>query len=480
MHKLGAMHDCTPTGVCSGPTGCAEAPAELLLSKDDLLAPFYQAAKPAKQHRIGTEVERFGIDRTTGTPLQYDGLGADGGRGVLAVLNALTERHGWRPKAEIAGGPIIGLSRGTASITLEPGAQLELSGSPLHTVHEVCGELMVHLEELETVDEQLGIAWLGCGFHPLARQAELPWVPKERYGIMREYFPTQGARGLDMMRRTATVQVNLDYTGEADAMRKLRVALTLAPIGTAIFANSPFYEGRWTGEYRSRRAAVWLDVDPGRAGLLPELMTAGRSFADYVEWALDAPMFLFKHNDQLVANTGQTFRSFWRDGFQGHQATTADWTQHLNTLFPEVRLKGYLEVRGADSLPRDLVCAVPALWTGLLYDERALDQAEQLCEALVPAELEALRLDVARDGLGARYRFTPIQGLAEQMIEIAQGGLERRVRWDWHGRDEGRYLEPLVELVAAGQCPADRLLADWPNEADEQARRAAIIRRAQL
>ncbi|MBW2456598.1 MAG: glutamate--cysteine ligase [Deltaproteobacteria bacterium] len=451
-----------------------------MLSHDDLLAPFYQAAKPTEQHRIGTEVERFGIDRTTGAPLQYAGVTADGPRGVLAVLEALTERYGWRPKAEKAGGPIIGLSRGAASITLEPGAQLELSGSPLRTVHEVCGELMEHLEELQGVDERLGIAWLGCGFHPLARQAELPWVPKERYGIMREYFPTQGAGGLDMMRRTATVQVNLDYVDEADAMRKLRVALRLAPIGTAIFANSPFYEGRLTSEYRSRRAAVWLDVDPGRAGLLPELMVPGRGFADYVEWALDAPMFLFKHNGQLIANTGQSFRSFWRNGFQGHQATAADWTHHLNTLFPEVRLKGYLEVRGADSLPRDLVCAVPALWTGLLYDERALDQAEQLCEALVPAELEALRLDVARDGLRARHRGLPIQGLAEQMIEIAQGGLERRARWDWHGQDEGRYLEPLVELVGSGRCPADRLAADWPEEADEQTRRTAIIRRAQL
>jgi glutamate--cysteine ligase len=400
--------------LCTGPAACAQSPAEPVLSYDDLVAPFYEGLKPATAHRIGTEVERFGVDRTTGAPLPYEGP-----RGVLAVFDALADRYGWHPVAEKPGGPTIALTRGSASISLEPGAQFELSGSPMDTVHEVRGELDEHLRELQGIDERLGVAWLASGFHPLARQAELPWVPKERYRIMRDYFPSRGDSGLDMMRRTATVQVNLDYTDEADAMRKLRVGLKLSPIATAMFANGPFFEGRATGEYRSRRAAVWLDVDPDRAGLLPHLMQPGRSFTDYVEWALDAPMFLFKRDQQLIANTGQTFRSFWRNGFQGHQATATDWDQHLNTLFPEVRLKRYIEVRGADSLPRNLVCAVPALWTGLFYDAQALDQAEQICESWGPNELEALRLEVARHGLAARYQGQPLQPLAEQVFPVA-------------------------------------------------------------
>ena len=469
------MLHCTPTGLCSGPATCAKVEAEPVLSFDDLLAPFFEAAKPAVAHRIGTEVERFGIDRATGAPLPYDGP-----RGVLAVFDALTAHSGWRPKSEKPGGPIIGLSRGQASISLEPGAQLELSGSPLRTIHEVNGELSEHLQELQAVDERLGVAWLASGFHPLARQAELPWVPKERYRIMRDYFPSQGQGGLDMMRRTATVQVNLDYADEADAMRKLRVALKLSPIATAMFANAPFFEGRLSGEYRSRRAAVWLDVDPDRSGLLPDLMQPDRGFADYVQWALDVPMFLFKRNDHLIANTGQTFRSFWRNGFQGHQATAADWDHHLNTLFPEVRLKGYLEVRGADSLPRDLVGAVPALWTGLLYDGQALDQAEQICETLSPAELPALRLEVARHGLAACCQGQPLQLLAEQLLDVALSGLQRRNRQDGDGRDERLYLEPLIELAAAGRCPADRLVAGLSPKLEDGALRAEIIRRAQL
>ncbi|RLB64372.1 MAG: glutamate--cysteine ligase, partial [Deltaproteobacteria bacterium] len=440
-----------------------------------LLAPFYQGAKPAGAHRIGTEVERFGVDRTTGAPLPYDGP-----NGVLAVFDALTHRYGWRPTAEKPGGPVIALSRGSASISLEPGAQLELSGSPVRTVHEVCDELSEHLRELQAIDQRLGVAWLASGFHPLARQSELPWVPKERYRIMRDYFPSRGQSGIDMMRRTATVQVNLDYSDEADAMRKLRVALKLSPVATAMFANAPFFEGQATGEYQSRRAAVWLDVDPDRSGLLPELMQPGRGFADYVQWALDAPMFLFKRDDQLVANTGQTFRSFWRHGFQGYQATADDWDHHLNTLFPEVRLKGYLEVRGADSLPRDLVCAVPALWTGLLYDDQALDQAEQICAPFGPDELQTLRPAVARHGLKARCQGQPLQQLAEQLLDTALAGLARRDRRDADGHDERRHLEPLVALVSAGQSPADRLLADLPPDLQDAQLRGEIIRRAQL
>lgn len=447
---------------------------EVITHFDQLLAPFFDAGKPPSQHLIGVEAEKFGIDAATGAPLQYDG--PDGVTGLFQAL----QRVGWQPVRETARGPVIALTRGIASITLEPGAQLELSGTPWRTVHEVAAEFDQHLTELATVARPRPIHWLACGFHPLASSQALPWVPKQRYGIMREYFPTRGRRGLDMMRRTATVQVNLDYTGEADAMRKLKAALKLAPVVTGMFANAPFSEGRPADGQRSLRAQVWLDVDPDRTGLLPGLVRDGTGFADYVEWALDVPMFLFKRGGQLIANTGQNFRSFWRNGFRGYRATQADWQAHLNTLFPEVRLKRFLEVRCVDALPRELTSAVPALWAGLLYDERALAAAERLTEAWPIHELEPLRHDVARRGLDAWLGDQPVREIAEQVVEIARGGLWRRGRVDETGQDESQYLEPLVRIVQAGQCPADRLLSGLRPGMGPAELRQLIIERTKL
>ncbi|MBM4376916.1 MAG: glutamate--cysteine ligase [Deltaproteobacteria bacterium] len=425
-------------------------------SEDDLLAIFFEAC--SSEQLLGVESEKFGVVRGTLAPLRYHGPGAS----VETLFERLSKAHGWRPVVEKPGAPVVALERigrhgRTASITLEPGAQFELSGEALSDVHQVDAELEEHLGELEAVSEGLDLAWLATGFHPLARQDELPWVPKDRYAIMREYFPTRGSRGLDMMRRTATVQVNLDFSSEADAMRKLSIALRLSPIATAIFANSPLLEGRPTGRL-SERACVWLDADPDRTGLLPKLWRPGATFRDYAAFALDAPMYLFKREGTVFANTGQSFRSFWQDGFEGERPTTGDWKMHLATMFPEVRLKTTLEMRSADSQPRSTYAALAALWAGLLYDERALGEAEELVAPLRHEELALARRGIAERGLEVREGSVDVRELAERMLGIARGGLSRRARLDASGRDEGRHLDALEALVSTGRSPAHRLL----------------------
>ncbi|MCC6213405.1 MAG: glutamate--cysteine ligase [Polyangiaceae bacterium] len=423
---------------------------------DELLEPFRAAEKPRDAWRIGAEVEKFGVDAATGAPLQYDGP-----RGVTRVFGAL-QALGWEPEAESPGGPILALRRGDASVTLEPGAQLELSGAPLPDVHAICAELASHMAELRAISAEMNLAWLGVGFHPLATQASLPWVPKQRYAIMREYLPPRGDGALDMMRRTATVQANFDWSSEADAMKKLRVCLALSPIVHAMTANAPFLEGRLAGT-KSLRGDVWTRMDPARSGLVPPVLDArSPRYADYAEWALDAGMFLFKREGRVVANTGQTFRSFLADGFEGHRATMADWRLHLATLFPEARLKSTLEVRGCDSLPGALVCSVPAIFTGLLYDDRALDEAAALTEPLSVQALAAARDRLVREGLGCAIAGTSARALAERVLEIASGGLERRGRLRPDGQDERAHLARLSTLVAAGRSPADDLTEGLP------------------
>lgn len=419
---------------------------------DDLCIPFFHAIKPVHEHRIGAEAEKFGVDQHTGAALPYEG-----DRSVLAVLEALVERHGWHPEAESAGGPLIALMRSGASVTLEPGGQLELSGAPLDNVHLICTEMSGHLAELRDISEELGIVWLGVGFHPFARQEDLTWVPKSRYKIMREYLPRQGAYGLDMMRRTATVQANFDYESEDDAMTKMRVALKLAPLTTALFANSPFYEGQPFGG-KSYRAKVWLDTDPDRSGLVPPVWKRNAKFVDYVEWALDVPMFMFKRDGKKIANTGQSFRSFFKSGFQGYRPTMGDWQTHLNTLFPEVRLKKTIEVRGADAQGKDMACALPALFTGILYDKKALSEADAMTADWTFDEVERSRKDVWQKGLAARFRAGTLQPFAEKLIDIAKSGLERRAYLSPSGKDERVHLARLEELVSKGHSPADVLL----------------------
>ncbi len=439
---------------------------------EDLLVPFLDACKPRSRWRIGPEMEKFGLVEATRRPLPYDGP-----QGVLRVLQHLAEHHGWVPEREHDGAPIIALSRGGAAITLEPGAQLELSGAQSQNVHQVCAELRGHLRELEPISRALGVRWLAAGFHPLAKREDFSWVPKQRYGIMREYLPKWGAHALDMMLRTCTVQVNLDYASEADAMRKMRVALALAPLTTAMFANSPWKEGAPHGGL-SYRGRVWLDVDPHRTGLLPGLWKRTARFEDYIEWALDVPMFLFKRDGHAIVNTGQTFRSFRRDGFDGHAATVEDWRMHINTLFPEVRLKKTIEFRAADVQSTELACALPALWTGVLYDEQALGEAEALVDGWTYEEVAALRDRVWREGLRTVFRGKRLAELAAHLIAVAEGGLERRGEVDAKtGRDERAHLARLRALADHAKTPADVLLEGMDRESDLA---AAMIRRTSL
>jgi glutamate--cysteine ligase len=427
-------------------------PLDPIRRRDDLLAPFTEACKPRSEWRIGPEMEKFGLIEATRQPLPYLG-----DKSVLRVLEHLAQHHGWAPEREHEGGPIIALMRGGASVTLEPGAQLELSGAMAESIHQVCAEFRGHMREIAPVSQAMGVRWLGLGFHPFARREDFEWVPKQRYGVMREYLPTRGGHAIDMMLRTCTVQVNLDYASEADAMRKMRVALALSPATTAVFANSPWKEGRPNGgvTYRGR---VWLDVDPDRTGLVPALWRRSSRFDDYVEWALDVPMFLFKRGGHAIANTGQTFRSFMKSGFEGHHPTMEDWKTHLNTIFPEVRLKKTIEIRGGDVQSTDMACALPALWTGILYDDRALAESEALVEGWTHDEVADLRTRVWRDGPRAVFRGKPLVEICNRMIAIADGGLERRALLDASGKDERVHLARLRNLVAQGRCPADVLL----------------------
>lgn len=422
---------------------------------DDLLAPFHEACKPASAFRVGAEAEKIGVLERSLTPLAYDG-----DHGVVRVMRELARSHGWALVED--GGPLLALEKNHASVTLEPGAQFELSGAPLQDLHAIAAEFEAHRLELEAVGKALApeggerIAWLGIGFHPFARQADLSWVPKPRYGVMRRYLPTRGDHGLDMMRRTATVQANFDYSSEEHAMRSVRVGLKLAPFFTALFANSPFYEGKPFGG-RSFRAKVWLSVDPDRQGLLEPMLAPKARFTDYVEWALDAPMFVVIRGDEVVENTGQSFRSFMRHGFGSHRATMIDWVTHLNTLFPEVRLKRTIEVRGGDSLPKHLVVGPAALFTGLLYDEKALGEAEALTESFRFDELQELRSRVVIDGPRAQFRGRPAGEVMQRAVAIAKSALQRRGKVE-NGRDEATYLEPVERLAAEMRCPADDLL----------------------
>jgi len=440
-------------------------------SRDHLLQPFHEACKPPSAWHIGPEVEKAGIFDATRAPIPYEGE-----RSVVSILQMLQAKHGWTADREHDGGPVIALLRDGASVTLEPGGQLELSGAQSKNVHQVCAEMRQHMREIGPLSRAMGITWLGVGFQPFAKREDFQWVPKQRYGIMREYLPKRGGHALDMMLRTSTVQANYDYDSEDDAMRKMRVSLALAPATTAMFANSPWLEGKPHGglTYRGR---VWLDVDPDRSGLLPCLWKPGARFDDYVEWALDVPMFLFKRDGHAVANTGQTFRAFLKDGFEGYRPNMEDWKTHLNTLFPEVRLKKTIEIRGADMQSTDMACALPAVWTGVFYDERAMSEAEALIDGWSYEEVAELRTRAWRGGLREPFRGRPLAEIAERLVSIAEGGLERRGLVDGSGQDERKHLARLKRLVGAGRTPADALLDGMEREADP---RAAMVERTAL
>jgi glutamate--cysteine ligase len=442
----------------------------IISSRDELVAYLEAGCKPAREWRIGTEHEKFVFHAADHSPVAYDG-----DRGIRVLLESIRDRFGWDEVLEK--GNIIALRRKDCpkggSVSLEPGGQLELSGAPLDTVHQVQEEIRQHLVEVREVGKELGLGFLGLGFSPKWTLAETPVMPKERYRIMKRYMPTRGRLGLDMMFRTATVQVNMDFASESDMVRKVRVGLSLQSVATALFANSPFTDGKPNG-YQSYRAEIWRDTDPDRTGLLPFAFEDGMGFERYVDYALDVPMYFVYRDDSYVDVAGASFGDFLAGklaALPGVLPTLDDWADHLTTLFPDVRLKRFLEMRGADAGNFRQLCALPALWVGLLYDNEALDQASQLVADWSLAELKAFRDSVPRLGLATPFRSRRLVDVAREVVTIALGGLRRRARLNRSGEDERQALDPLLETLGQGHSPSDRLLADyrgpWKGEIDK-------------
>jgi glutamate--cysteine ligase len=426
---------------------------EPITSRRQLVEHLEQGCKPRTAWRIGTEHEKFGFTREDVRPLPYEGS-----RGIRALLEGLAARFGWQPVLE--NGNPIALTKEGCNISLEPGGQFELSGAPLETLHQTCCEVHTHLDELKKIAEPLSIGMLGMGFQPKWRRDEIPWMPKGRYKIMREYMPKKGGLGLDMMLRTCTVQVNLDFASEPDMVRKFQVSLALQPIATALFANSPFVEGRPVG-YLSYRSHIWTDTDPDRSGILPFVFEPGMGFERYVDYALDVPMYFVYRDGRYLDASGQSFKDFLAGrlpALPGERPALSDWADHLTTLFPEVRLKRYLEMRGADAGSWRSLCALPALWVGLLYDDTALDAAAELVRGWTPEDHRYLRAEVPRTALGTPFRGRLVRDVAREVVAIAKAGLAARARIDWDGQNEPRYLNRLEQIAADGRTPAEEKL----------------------
>jgi glutamate--cysteine ligase len=426
---------------------------EPITSRRQLVEHLEQGCKPRTAWRIGTEHEKFGFTREDLRPLPYEGS-----RGIRALLEGLAARFGWQPVLE--NGNPIALTKEGCNISLEPGGQFELSGAPLETLHQTCCEVHTHLDELKKIAEPLSIGMLGMGFQPKWRRDEIPWMPKGRYKIMREYMPKKGGLGLDMMLRTCTVQVNLDFASEPDMVRKFQVSLALQPIATALFANSPFVEGRPVG-YLSYRSHIWTDTDPDRSGILPFVFETGMGFERYVDYALDVPMYFVYRDGRYLDASGQSFKDFLAGrlpALPGERPALSDWADHLTTLFPEVRLKRYLEMRGADAGSWRSLCALPALWVGLLYDDTALDAAAELVRGWTPEDHRYLRAEVPRTALGTPFRGRLVRDVAREVVAIAKAGLAARARIDWDGQNETRYLNRLEQIAADGRTPAEEKL----------------------
>jgi len=429
-----------------------EADATPITSVRQLVEMIEAGCKPREQFVIGTEHEKFGFRRSDLAPPPYEP------GGIRALLERMVT-DGWTPILD-SGNP-IGLKRGSASVSLEPAGQLELSGGLLATLHETREELAAHFAAVRGAAGPLGLGFAPLGFHPLASRDEMPWMPKGRYAIMRRYMPRVGALGLDMMTRTCTVQVNLDFASEADMVRKMRVSLALQPLATALFANSPFTEGRPNG-FLSYRAHVWTDTDPDRSGIPAVVFEEGFGFERYVEWALDVPMYFVHRRGRYVDLAGESFRRFMDGAFaEGPtgRATVGDFADHLTTVFTDVRLKRFLEMRGADAGTPAMMLAQSALWVGLLYDEAALAAAEALVCGHHWTEFAALRPRVPREGLSARWGSGTLRDLARPVLAIARDGLRARARRDNEGRDESAYLAPLEAIVADEPTQAEHWLA---------------------
>ncbi len=445
------------------------APSQQIESRDDLVGWIAAGEKPKSDWRIGTEHEKFVFQTGSLAPVAYDGP-----RGIKALMEEMIQRYGWIAIRE--NGNVIALKKPDGekggTISLEPGGQFELSGAPVETLHETAAETQQHLLEVLDVGEDLQIGFLGVGFSPKWRLEDVPRMPKQRYDVMTRYMPTVGARGLDMMYRTTTVQVNLDFATEADMVKKLRVSLALQPIATALFASSPFTEGKPNG-FQSMRSHVWLDTDKRRTGMLPFAFESGMGFERYVEYALDVPMYFVYRAGRYIDVAGASFRDFMAGklpGFEDQRPTIDDWSDHLTTLFPEVRLKRFLEMRGADGGRWNSITALPAFWTGILYDDAALDQAWHLVRDWTLAERDALRAMVPKLALATPFRSTTVLELARDALRISRLGLKNRAKLNAEGQDEALYLAPLDVIAAEGRTVAQQLLGrfqgDWKGNID--------------
>lgn len=441
----------------------------LIGSRAELIAWIEAGEKPEADFRLGTEHEKFPFHRDDLSPVPYDGARG----GIRRMLDGMSWLLGWEPIME--GDHPIGLAdlAGGGAISLEPGGQFELSGAPVATLHETRDELDAHLAQVRKLAEPLGIGFLGLGHSPKWTLAETPVMPKARYQIMKEYMPKVGTRGRDMMFRTSTVQVNLDFASEADMVLKLRVSLALQPLATALFASSPFTEGRLNG-MKSMRSEIWRDTDNNRAGMLHFAFEDGMGYERYVDWALGVPMYFVKRGPTYHDVTGGSFRDLMEGRLAaapGQVATTADWANHMGTLFPEVRLKRYLEMRGADAGPRGMLMALPAFWTGLFYDRAALDQAWQLVKGWSAADRQQLRDDAPAQGLDAVVAGRRLADVAVDVLALSRKGLARRQRLDaGQAIDETVYLEPLEAIAASGRTLADDLIeafnGPWKGSVD--------------
>ena len=410
--------------------------------------------KPKAAWRIGTEHEKFAYCHADLKPLTYDGE-----VGIRTLLDGLADQFGWERLNE--NGMPIALNKGGANISLEPGGQFELSGAPVKTLHETCSEVHEHLDQVRTVAEPLGVGMLGMGFQPKWSREDIPWMPKGRYKIMKKHMQKMGNLGLDMMLRTCTIQTNLDFGSEADMVMKFRTSLALQPIVTALFANSPFTNGEPNG-FVSYRSHIWTDTDPDRTGVLPFVFEDGMGFERYVEHALDVPMYFVYRDGAYVDASGQSFRDFLKGhlpALPGEVPTITDWDDHLTTLFPEVRMKRFLEMRGADGGPWRSLCALPAIWVGVLYHQSSLDAAFDLVKDWTIEEHQALRDQVPKTGLATPFRNGTVLDLARTMLDIAGDGLRARAEEDWAAQDERQFLTFLKGVVKRGRTPAEDKLA---------------------
>ena len=424
-----------------------------------------EGCKPRDDWRIGTEHEKFGYCKDSLNPLPFEGE-----RSIVAVLSGLRDRHGWSEVRE--GGHLIGLEKDGANVSLEPGGALELSGAPLETIHQTCDEVNTHLAEVKSIADEIGVGFIGLGAAPIWQHDEMPLMPKGRYKLMDAYMQRVGTMGTTMMRRTCTVQVNLDFGSEADMVQKLRVAIALQPVATALFSNSPFFEGKPNG-HKSWRARVWRDLDADRTGMVPFVFEDGFGFDAWTEYALDVPMYFVYRDGKYIDALGMSFRDFLKGelpALPGEMPTLSDWADHLTTLFPEARIKKFIEMRGADGGPWRRLCALPAFWVGLSYDQSALDAAWDLVKGWDAETREALRVAASVDGLHAKVGDISMHELARETVSIAYSGLKSRALPGAGGLvpDETHFLNALQESLDSGQTPADELLeryrGDWNGD----------------